>query len=604
MLLSEVIGILHMKHKMSQYRNILLYAAGLLIVCLSLIPYFVLGEDVWVFFHDQLDGEVLNYIYQAKYLFRSSHIPELMNGIPGTGMLPPAPFGVFFYAVCSPFAAYVWMQALVTFTAYTGMFLLLCRITKDGRIAFLCGCLFAYLPFMPVYGLSIVGIPLLIYAFWNLYRNQKRILSVALIIFYAGFSSFALIGYGVCAIAAVAVIFLFISAAGNGKKPAEKGSVLSGMAALYGTYLCCNASLFGEILLSGTKGGEVFRSHREEIVQTAVTDYGNELHRLLFGDAVYAPAFAEWILALTVLLAVLCLASKKKELLRIPLLLLGGMFGVAFLALFWKSPLCMASIRQFGPLRYFQADRISWMLPPAWYVLLGMDFRIICSLKDGFGEKKERRKRIAAAVAAYGSILLFCGFCTGIIYKNSFFYHQIRQMVFPDTYKIMTWNQFYAGDIMEQIEAYIKEKTGHEKAEYRVASLGMSPAPALYHGFYCLDGYSNNYSLSYKHTFRRIIAKELARDEGIRRYFDEWGNRCYIMSAESGTAPMISKYQASVYEDLQLDTQAFSELGGKYLFSAMEIKNCKDVGFVLEDVFETPSSYYKVYLYRLEKEAP
>ena len=67
---------------------------------------------------------------------------------------------------------------------------------------------------------------------------------------------------------------------------------------------------------------------------------------------------------------------------------------------------------------------------------------------------------------------------------------------------------------------------------------------------------------------------------------------------------MISKYQASVYEDLQLDTQAFSELGGKYLFSAMEIKNCKDMGFVLEDVFETPSSYYKVYLYRLEKEAP
>lgn len=593
-----------MKNKISSYQNILLYAAGLLIVFLSLIPYFVLGEDVWVFFHDQLDGEVLNYIYQAKYLFRGSHIPELMNGIPGTGMLPPAPFGVLFYAVCSPFGAYVWMQALTTITAYTGMFLLLHRITKDGRIAFLCGCLFAYLPFMPVYGLSITGLPLFVYAFWNLCMNKKRILSLALIIFYAGFSSFALIGYGVCAIAAAAAVFLFISAAKNGKKEWGKGSVLSGLAALYGTYLCCNASLFQEILLSGTKAGEGFRSHREEIVQTAVTDYGNELCRLLFGDSVYTPAFSEWILVLTILLAVLCLVCKKKELLRIPLLLLSGVFVTALLALFWKSPLCLATIRQLGPLRFFQADRISWILPPAWYVLLGMDFKIICSLKDGFRVKNEKRKRMGAAIAAYGSILLFCGFCTGIIYKNSFFYHQIRQMVFPDTYKIMTWNQFYAGDIMEQIEAYIREKTGKEKAEYRAASLGMSPAPALYQGFYCLDGYSNNYSLSYKHEFRRIIAQELAKDEGIRRYFDEWGNRCYIMSAESGGAPMISKYQASVYEDLQLDTQAFSELGGEYLFSAMEIANCKDLGFVLEDVFETPSSYYKVYLYRLEKEAP
>ena len=52
----------------------------------------------------------------------------------------------------------------------------------------------------------------------------------------------------------------------------------------------------------------------------------------------------------------------------------------------------------------------------------------------------------------------------------------------------------------------IDDAIGRDKSTYRVAHLGISPAPALMHGFYTVDGYSNNYPLEYKHRFREVIA--------------------------------------------------------------------------------------------------
>ena len=78
----------------------------------------------------------------------------------------------------------------------------------------------------------------------------------------------------------------------------------------------------------------------------------------------------------------------------------------------------------------------------------------------------------------------------------------------------------------------IAKAIGREKSDYRIVSVGMNPAVSLFNGFYTVDGYSTDYPLEYKHEFREIIKDELAKDEGVRGYFDDWGNRCYIFSAE------------------------------------------------------------------------
>lgn len=135
---------------------------------ISVLLFCLLGKDSVVVYHDQLDGEVLCYIYQAKYLFEDSTIPELMNGIGKNAMTAPAPLFIVFYKLFEPFPAFVVSQYFSMITAFVGMYLLLNKWGAKPVVAALTGVLFAYLPLLPVYGLSMYGIPLVIWAFIEL----------------------------------------------------------------------------------------------------------------------------------------------------------------------------------------------------------------------------------------------------------------------------------------------------------------------------------------------------------------------------------------------------------------------------------------------------
>ena len=128
---------------------------------------------------------------------------------------------------------------------------------------------------------------------------------------------------------------------------------------------------------------------------------------------------------------------------------------------------------------------------------------------------------------------------------------------------------------VDQVQEYLRENTGEEPQDYRVVSLGIDPAAALYHGFYCLDGYSNNYSLEYKHRFREIIAPELDKSEYLEDSFDHWGNRCYLFSAECPGYYTIEK-GGFYFQDYTIDAESLRQLGGNYLLSAAYIDHSED----------------------------
>lgn len=166
---------------------------------------------------------------------------------------------------------------------------------------------------------------------------------------------------------------------------------------------------------------------------------------------------------------------------------------------------------------------------------------------------------------------------------------------------LMSWADYFAEDLMREIEEAIFEKTGLVQEEYRVASLGICPAVTLEAGFYCIDGYSNNYSLEYKHAFREIIEAELEKCPSMKGYFDSWGSRCYLFTEESQNYYYLAKDADFRYENLALDTGKMKELGCEYLFSAAEIeeKNADMLGLELFGVFDTEESYYRVWVYKL-----
>jgi hypothetical protein len=156
-----------------------------------------------------------------------------------------------------------------------------------------------------------------------------------------------------------------------------------------------------------------------------------------------------------------------------------------------------------------------------------------------------------------------------------------------------TVKQFYAEEMFREIDEYI----ALPKEVYRVASIGIHPAIAQYNGFYTLDTYNNFYPLAYKHQFRKIIEKELAKNKKVRKYFDKWGGRCYIFTAQVGKHYMIKKDSKRRLKHLELNTDIFKKMGGRYIFSALPIDNAKQNQLLLVKVFKSKTSAWKIYLY-------
>lgn len=577
-----------------RYKWQLFFLAGLLGAFFFCLPYCVIGTRSYVWLHDQLDGEVLNYIYHAKYLFSGMKvIPEFMNGMPADAMTPPAPMGVLFYKLLPPFAAFAVMHTFIVIVGYIGMFLLTAEITGHPVIPFLTACLFVYLPFMPVYGLTILGQPLLAWGCWQIYSGKKKYFGFASVLLYTVFSSFVLVGFAVMGFLFLVIACSFFYDRKTGLQKGQRRRtwrLVLAWCLMALVYILCNFRLVVSIIGENGSGTAL---HREEMVLSGITDLGGYFKEIFVdGGGNYAPTYSIVIAFFSgivlVLYTIQAVLSKRKFSFsgRLLFLLYGIILLVIGCACFWKSmPVTAFRMSMGGSLKTFQMDRVIWLLPVLWYVSFALSLEIVlCEWKRGIV--------VRFAAAAVSFVLT-----AHLIFPNSPICHNLKLMAFPDTYHLIGWDEYYACDIFSQIDEFI----GKEKSSYRTASLGITPAAALYNGFYCLDGYSNLYSLDYKHEFRKIIERELEKYDAMRIYFDTWGNRCYLFTAETGNNMQIPKYSDMSYKDLELNTGQMYKMGARYLFSAIRIDNAAEMGLELmrEEPFSTSESYYAVYLYEI-----
>jgi hypothetical protein len=279
-------------------------------------------------------------------------------------------------------------------------------------------------------------------------------------------------------------------------------------------------------------------------------------------------------------------------------------------AALWNGEAGVAFRENFGALGAFQLDRLLWISPCLWYLAFACSLHFVMTMaasfmecgaeKNNTGKRRLRRIRYAASAGLYIFTAAMVSVCGIIVLFNSNIKPNIRKLMNPD-YDTMSFNDYYAVGVMEQVEEYISQQTGEKVDEYKVASLGIDPAAALYHGFYCIDGYSNNYSLEYKHRFREIIAPELEKSEYLTQYFDGWGNRCYLFSAECPGYYTIQK-GGFYFQNYSVNAEALKNLGAKYILSAAYIADAESTGLMLmnEEAFQTEDSYYQIYVYEVE----
>lgn len=680
--------------------------------------FFLLGKNCVFEINDQLDETLFTYVLNARYLFSGvKSYPEMLGGVPKGGMSVSACLFIPLYRLFPVFEAFMIQYVVVVATAYMGMYLCVKELTGSGFIGFLCGGMFMFLPYQPVYGLSVVGGPLIFYAFLCLYRQKHVIIDGLLILYFALGANLVLLGYVALGFVLLADIWILIKwirkdrhlpdkARCRTEREGQNKWFLLGSLELLLAYIIVNFPLFSELFLGS--GGYV--SHREEMVITGNGDFWGCVKDVFLNSAQHAFSFHQKLILPILIVIVFCAFRRKKWRRQVVsqqrnleeniggrerlgyvraeynegipadvnkeaagkewtdfgeedienarqcqtmyawlvLIILINVLAALFYGFCQSQVVVDFRNSVSGFLHYFSPQRVYWIYPTTWYVAAGLAAGLIWRDHDFLSGKRrivEREemsafpfrqmsdtghnigktsgtgnniwklpgsgnniwkpsgtgRKIAGDIFAW---LLICAILTPTawqIRQNSIWILNKSQYKNNCSVGLMSWADYFAEDLMGEIETAILEETGQSQEEYRVASLGMCPAVALEAGFYCIDGYSNNYSLEYKHEFREIIEAELEKCPPMKGYFDNWGSRCYLFTEESQNYYYLAKDADFRYEKLRLDTEKMKELGCKYLFSAAEIEegNAEWLGLELFGVFDTKGSYYRVWVYEL-----
>jgi len=489
---------------------------------------------------------------------------------------------------------------VVELVAFLGMYLLVKELTDSSIIALLCGGMFMFLPFQPVYGLSVVGGPLAVWAFLCLYQGKRIIQSFLSIILFGLGANLILLGYVILGLVLLVLIGLTIRWHKRDKyqvpeiaKDVRRHNqlLLYGFLTLLVVYVITNFSLFLELFV-----GSDYVSHREEMVITG-TGFGSAWEVFLH-SAQHAPTLHEKLI-MPIILVIIFYAIVYKKLPKESKTLywyLVSLFAINVLvALFYgfcQSPLVVDFRNSVtGFLHYFSAYRVYWIYPTTWYVMAGLSAGLVW----------KHHGKLPAVLTGILIVLVLVPTAWNIRQNSNWILNK-SQYKNNGNVGLISWKDYFAEDVMSQIEADIVARTGAQQDSYKVASLGMCPATALQSGFHCIDGYSNNYSLDYKHAFREIIETELIKCDSMKNYFDVWGSRCYLFTEESQNYYYLKKDADFQYQNLELNTQKMKELGCKFLFSGAEIaqENVQKLGMDLFGIYDTEESYYRVWVYEVK----
>lgn len=568
-------------------------------VCLVLITNglcrYGQGENSYVKINDNLDS----YLPTHSVLARGEHYWVGMNEVfePILGGIPrnclPSELRLFIlpYRYMEPFHAYIFAECVLRLVAFVGMTLLLKQYLLPNDMDFVVfggAACFALLPFYIHVDLSVAGQPLLLYAVLGLRNRNKSVFNWLIIFLYPFTSSLVFIGFVVLPL--VFTLLLYESAIH--RRP--QWPLFAAFLILAIGYIVADYRLFYQSFM-----GAGYTSHRLEFnlnFFSVLAACKETIKYFCYGDDYNLAHQMPVILfaALVAMIVLLVEIRRRRRSRAIPLatdndpanltikyatIVLGLIllcFAISFLRTMYYSEAVWAAMTStgIGMLKFFQPSRISYLQPFSWSLIF------VCSLA------------VVARVIWFGRFVALAMIVLQCVIS-------IRNPDAAENLPVsggsLSFRAFYSPNLFTEVKEYI----GRPQSDYRVASLGIHPAVALYNGFYMVDGYWVNYPLDYKHRFREIIAPELAKNEIVRWKFDNHGSRCYLFASELDNDFLHTKHRKHVVQHLDIDTQKLKNIGCSYIISAVKIMNSADLNLKLEKVFERDDSPWQIFLYSL-----
>jgi hypothetical protein len=540
------------------------------ILLVYLSPLVILGQDSHVRIHDDIGVKLvlLKLLAESGQIFgqHDAIIPNILNGVPRSSM--GTEFNVMLWIVYffGPLPAYLLNKIFIHSIALFGMYRLLsCHILNKDMKSLSLGVSLAFsvLPYYAPMELSIAAQPLALCSFLSIRRKIDGWgdwLFIGLIPFYSSlyYAFFWLI-------LSLSLVWIYDLMTKRQRNKSFFGAIaMMLMVFIFVEY----RHIYMLVFDSGfTSVRTDFRSPEEPSFFYGVYQIIIQTLRSFALGGSFNNSLQTFFILPTVIIGHFILFDRRIKEYTLPF-----SFGLIFLSCLgyatYRSGLLTPLKEKFYFIKVFNPYFVH-LEPLLWFIVFALSLQLIVNY------------------ARRGTLIALVLISLQVLY--GFFYHDEIQKIRKPSYI-----DFYSPDLFKEISQYI----GKPKDTYRVVSIGMHPAVSLYNGFYTLDGYFPNYPLAHKKAFRRIFSEEIEKSKEIKRYFDDFGSRCYVFVAELELANWLyTKKKKGVIRDLDFNTEAFRDMGGRYIFSSVEVKNYKDNKWELLKVFEDNTSPWRIFLY-------
>ena len=552
----------------------------MLSLLLFLLPFGLLRQHSYFTIDDSLDSDVsvyylLNRHHVALDYRTTAVVPSVMNGLPRNALRPGISVTTTAFGLLPQWAAYITHQSLVRLVGLLGMYALLCGPLQLGKRRGLAAALalaWATLPNYTIFGITVLGQPALLLAFLELCRGPARWWHWGVIALFAVWTTFAFVGP--FALVGLGGLLLW-----DWRRTGHlNGRLVAGLALLLGAYVVAEWPLFYSLLIA-----KQFVPHRLEFDLSRLAPLGlqaglrSTVQFFLFGQY-HASRFLRVaaLLAVAVAVARVPAGQRGAEIRRFaPWLLV--LAGLALFSGLYPQVVAWGQAR-WPALGVFNSGRFYFLAPLLYFLLLALAVRGL-----------PRRWQVALV-----GLQLLIG-----LGMNGEWVNNLRQLAGRPRPHDPSYAAYEAPELFRAIQDTIRHRTGLAPSQYRVACLGLAPGVAQLNDFYTLDSYQNYYPLAYKRRFRPLIAGELAKSPTLRSYFDAWGSRCYLFSAELGRDFQVGAYQHRVVQDFAFNAASFRQLGGRYVLSAAQLATPARSGLRPAGVFERPGAYWCIWLYEV-----
>ncbi len=553
-----------------KWRSIL-YFCGMSLIFLYYLPQFININETEFRIHDYIEQDFVNIHLNAKYFYSPStlEIGELFGGTFRGSIQHHGIFYVLLYKMIQGAAFLVIAKLIVSIFGFSGIYLLFDRLYSFNKticfyvIAALSAFLYSITPQL-LHGVTAFALPWIFVIVYDIFTSGKAKWLYCVTFFISIFSSLIYSGFIFCGI----LFFLFILFVVKREYNKAIKSFIHGSILLVGYIITFLYTFLSIKEIS-------YRSDWDLCFFSC--DFLSTIRRYLTVGDIEVYSLNHLLIYPFLFFLILFTVISKQDYTEKKYLLgnIGSIVFISLIAAFWRSPGGMILRECIGGIfKSFQLNRSTILLLSLQHILLFMLILLMCKFFISiFGNNRKSR-------------------CVLYILLAITFIVEFSLAIFAEKRiggEKSSLKKFFQPDMMNAVKEYI----GKPQDSYRVVSFGYNPGIPLYNGFFCLDGYSTNYKLTYKQEWRKVISAEIAKDDHLEDYFNCWGGRVYLFSPSM-------KATTSEINLPDFDYKQLENIGCDYIFSKYKFNTLPE-NLVLEKSFSSKVTNDKLYLYAFSK---